>query len=258
MPKKRSNGEGALQETSERPLGVYDYDGLPTQRKEKIQKFLCQNAERSFAEGQGLPDGYGLRPGHGEEGTDFCGVGAVVVRRIQGPGLTHHIRRLPLHAQDAQEGLRSHAAQEYQSRGCRGFPCASLIAEGKHQSQASKCRGMMFQIMRKAQANDLILKNPVELADKTRHAPQKSKKDSFTAEEVRKLFSSLPHDKAGDSIRLLLLTGMRTQELLALEAEHIEPDGSCVHIRQAVKQVKGTVFVGTRRAPQACVTCRFH
>lgn len=107
---------------------------------------------------------------------------------------------------------------------------------------------MMFQIMRKAQANDLILKNPVELADKTRHAPQKSKKDSFTAEEVRKLFKCLPHDKTGDSIRLLLLTGMRSQELLALEAGHIEPDGSCVHIRQAVKQVKGTVFVGETKS----------
>ncbi len=34
-----------------------------------------------------------------------------------------------------------------------------LTKDGTHQSQASKCRGMMFQIMRKAQANDLILKN---------------------------------------------------------------------------------------------------
>ena len=31
-----------------------------------------------------------------------------------------------------------------------------LTKDGTHQSQASKCRGMMFQIMRKAQANDLI------------------------------------------------------------------------------------------------------
>ena len=66
-----------------------------------------------------------------------------------------------------------------------------LTADGKHQSQASKCRGMMFQIMRKAQANDLILKNPVELADKTRQKSQKNKKDSFTAEEVQKLFKYL-------------------------------------------------------------------
>ncbi|HIQ87573.1 MAG TPA: site-specific integrase, partial [Candidatus Scatomorpha gallistercoris] len=67
-------------------------------------------------------------------------------------------------------------------------------------------------------------------------------------EEVQKLFKYLPHDKTGDSIRLLLLTGMRSQELLALEARHIEPDGSCIHIRQAVKQVKGTVFVGATKS----------
>ena len=46
----------------------------------------------------------------------------------------------------------------------------------------------------------------------------------------------------------LYFTGMRSQELLALEAGHIEPDGSCVHIRQAVKQVKGTVFVGATKS----------
>ena len=39
-------------------------------------------------------------------------------------------------------------------------------------------------------------------------------------------------DRIGWSIRLLLGTGMRTQELLAPEPEHIEPDGSCIHIRQ--------------------------
>ena len=47
---------------------------------------------------------------------------------------------------------------------------------------------------------------------------------------------------------VLLLTGMRSQELLALEAGNIEPDGSCIHIRQAVKQVKGTVFVGATKS----------
>ncbi len=37
---------------------------------------------------------------------------------------------------------------------------------------------------------------------------------------------------------------MRTQEILALEPQHIEPDGSCVHIRQAVNMVKGTPHIG--------------
>ena len=48
-------------------------------------------------------------------------------------------------------------------------PSCARLRKTAHQSQASKLRGIMFQIMRKAQANDLILKDPVELAGKTRH-----------------------------------------------------------------------------------------
>lgn len=62
-----------------------------------------------------------------------------------------------------------------------------LTADGKHQSQASKCRGMMFQIMRKAQANDLTLKNPVELADKTRQKSQKRRDKRARCADTRSL-----------------------------------------------------------------------
>lgn len=37
---------------------------------------------------------------------------------------------------------------------------------------------------------------------------------------------------------------MRTQELLALEPQFIDEDGSILHIRQAINMVKGTVTVG--------------
>ena len=54
----------------------------------------------------------------------------------------------------------------------------------------------------------------------------------------------LPQDRTGHTIRLMLATGMRTQEVLALETQHIEPDGSCIHIRQAVNMVKGKPHTG--------------
>ena len=51
---------------------------------------------------------------------------------------------------------------------------------------------------------------------------------------------------------------MRSQELLALEAGHIEPDGSCVHIRQAVEAGQGArCSWATRRAPAASGMCRY-
>lgn len=58
----------------------------------------------------------------------------------------------------------------------------------------------------------------------------------------------LPDDRMGWSIRLLLGTGMRTQELLALEPRHIEPDGSCIHIRQAINMIKGTAVISTPKS----------
>lgn len=119
-----------------------------------------------------------------------------------------------------------------------------MTKDGTRFSQATKCRGMLYQIMHKAQANDLILKNPVAFADKIKQRRTKSSKDSFTAEEVRTLFRELPDDKLGNSIRLLLLTGMRVQEMLPLEKEYIAEDGSCIYVRQAVKLVKGNVSIG--------------
>ena len=120
-----------------------------------------------------------------------------------------------------------------------------MVKEGRSQSSIAKLRGMMFQIMKKAAANDLIRKNPVEFADKTKMTKkQESSKDSFTAKEIQRMMLFLPDNRIGHSIRLLLGTGMRTQELLALEPRHIAEDGSSIQIEQAVTMVKGTPQIG--------------
>ena len=190
MPKKRSNGEGALRKrqnglwecmimTGFQPNGKRKYKSFyaRTQREvlQKVKEYQTAidsgldvtKREPTFAEwAQTWYDGYRdqVFP------TTYEGYGYTLKT------LNKTFGAMPLRsikAADVEAFLRE------------------LTADGKHQSQASKCRGMMFQIMRKAQANDLILKNPVELADKTRQKPQKSKKDSFTAEEVQKLFKYL-------------------------------------------------------------------
>ena len=82
------------------------------------------------------------------------------------------------------------------------------LTDGRSDSYISKARGMLYQIFQKAETND----------------------------------------RMGLSIRLLLGTGMRMQELLALEPQFIEEDGSVIHIRQAVKVVKGTVSIGSPKS----------
>lgn len=119
-----------------------------------------------------------------------------------------------------------------------------LKAEGRADSAVAQYRGMLYQIFHKAEANDLVYKNPVRYAEKMRSTRPAKEKEAFTAEEVRLLMAELPQDKIGWSIRLMLGTGMRTQELLALEPRHISEDGSIITIDQAVVRIKGSVAIG--------------
>lgn len=123
-----------------------------------------------------------------------------------------------------------------------------LRNDGRSDSCITQCRGMMFQIMNKAEANDLIRKNPVRFAEKMKRKDSVKRKEAFTAEEVMLLMQLLPDDRIGWSIRLMLGTGMRTQELLALEPRHIAVDGSTIEIQQAINMVKGTAVVGVPKS----------
>ena len=125
-----------------------------------------------------------------------------------------------------------------------------LRKDGKSDSSLAQCRGMLYQILNKAAANDLIIKNPVQYADKMRKQPKK-RKEAFTADEIRTLLRCLPEDQIGWSIRLLLCTGMRGQELLALEPRHIAQDGSTIIIEQAVVRIKGGVDLGPPKSPDS-------
>lgn len=132
----------------------------------------------------------------------------------------------------------------------------SMANEGRSSSYITKMRGMLHQIFRKAEANELIRRNPVELADKLRRPRQlgdeeAEKKDSFTANEIYRLNKYLPDTRVGWGIRLMLGTGMRTQELLALQPKHIAPDGSWIDVHQAIVMHKGTAVIGPTKTRES-------
>ena len=105
-------------------------------------------------------------------------------------------------------------------------------------------RGMLTQIFKRAQAYQMVTYNPAMLAAKMKsRAPQK-KKESFTARECARLLVELPQDRMGWSIRLMIATGLRPQEMMGLEPRHIAADGSYIIVEQALKRVKGTVEIG--------------
>lgn len=135
---------------------------------------------------------------------------------------------------------------------------ASLEKRGYSASKVTKCKAMLIQIFAAAEANDIIRKNPAANArvccarqDEPvlfgePEAPDHG--DAFTTQEYETLMSFLPEDLMGNSIRTLLVSGIRVQELLALTPEDIAPDGSFINIQRAVKMVDGKAVLGTPKS----------
>lgn len=119
-----------------------------------------------------------------------------------------------------------------------------LVENGRGRSIVTKVKAMLHQILRKAEANGLIDKNPVPLTQKTKMNSTPRTKDSFSLTEVGQLYQKLPHTRIGHAIRLSIACGMRSQELLALTPEHIDLENRMVRIEQAIFLLKGAVNLG--------------
>ena len=223
MPGKRSNGEGTLRK---RPNGLWEctmmvgyqedgrrryksfYGKTQKEAKDKAEAYKRDTADGLYIDpnltfqewAQKWYEGY--RDSVSPTTYESYGYTLKILVGAFGPRKLGSIK--PLDVEQFLKGLR---------------------ADGKSDSYLTKCRGMLYQIMHKAEANDLIRKNPVRFAEKMKaHKPVK-RKEAFTQEEVKILMEQLPDNKVGHTIRLMLATGMRTQEVLALEPQHIEPDG---------------------------------
>ena len=128
----------------------------------------------------------------------------------------------------------------------------SLRSEGLSDSYITKTRSMLMKIFTKAEANDLVTKNPVRYADTIRTTAPCDRRDAFSIEEVKAIFKYAPNDLWGHGMRILLGCGLRPQELLALEPRHIAEDGSTITIVQAINMVKGSVRIGPPKTPRSC------
>ena len=122
-----------------------------------------------------------------------------------------------------------------------------LRDKGLSNSLQSKCKSLLSWIFNKAISDNHVAKNPVEFAEKVSADPT-MEREAFTVDEFSSLLEKLPENKIGWSIRLMLCTGIRTQELLALEPRFIAEDGSYIEIKQAVKREKGTAVVGPTKS----------
>ena len=245
MAKKRSHGEGTLSRKANGRWEIQIMDGFKSDGRRNIRSF----SGKTQKEAKEKRDEYlrkkaaGILTGHDMRFEEWADI-----------WYEHHKDNVTATTQEGYKYtlriLKDHFGRrklaEIKTMDVEQF-LRKLRKDGRASSYIAQCRGMLHQIMNKAVANDFLVKNPVAFAEKMRKQPPKEK-EAFTADEMRILFRELPDDRIGWSIRLLLATGMRTQELLGLEPRHVAVDGSSINIAQAVVRVKGTVAIGTPKS----------
>ena len=245
MAKKRSHGEGTLSRKANGRWEIQIMDGFKSDGRRNIRSF----SGKTQKEAKEKRDEYlrkkaaGILTGHDMRFEEWADI-----------WYEHHKDNVTATTQEGYKYtlriLKEHFGRrklaEIKTMDVEQF-LRKLRKDGRASSYIAQCRGMLHQIMNKAVANDFLMKNPVAFAEKMRKQPPKEK-EAFTADEMRILFRELPDDRIGWSIRLLLATGMRTQELLGLEPRHIAQDGSSINIAQALVRVKGTVAIGTPKS----------
>ena len=147
-----------------------------------------------------------------------------------------------------QEGMGDRKLQDIIPMEVNQFMDA--LAEREYSmSLIRKVRAMLIQIFDSAQDNNLIMRNPARrsklMRDKREFlAEQSDEKETFTDEEIELLETYLEDDLLGNSIRIMLCTGLRTQELLALSPSDFADDGSFVNVTKAIKTVNGHSMLG--------------
>ena len=246
MAKRRSNGEGTLRLRADGRWEMTIMDGFRDDGKRRFKTFYGKTQKEVKAKAKGYRDAKdsGLLVDVNYLFPEWANIWFENHRDNIAPTTQENYRYT---LRILNEGFARRRIADVKPYDIEMF-LKKLRRDGRSDSCLAQCRGMLYQIFNKAEANDLIRKNPVRFAEKMRKTGPIQRKECFTAEEVTALMELLPDNRIGWSIRLLLGTGMRSQELLALEPRHIEPDGSCIHIRQAINMIKGTAVVGTPKS----------
>jgi len=99
-----------------------------------------------------------------------------------------------------------------------------------------KTTGILNMILRKAVANDIIVKNPVEFADNIKIVHQK--KEPYSIEEMKSILQN-SEGWLKLFVHLAFTTGMRTGELMALKWEDIDLEQKILYLRRSI--TKGVV-----------------
>lgn len=111
-------------------------------------------------------------------------------------------------------------------------------------SMLQKLRITLNAIFERAADEGLISRNPCRGLIMPKSSKVAKAKCAYTAEEARKLVDFVKAYQDGYSIVILIKTGMRRGELLALRWVDVDLKNKIINVRQSLKEANGLIIIG--------------
>jgi integrase len=124
----------------------------------------------------------------------------------------------------------------------------------KGKSTLEKVRCVLYCMLQEAENNELILRNVARGLKLPKSAEPSKKRDAFTPEEVTLIEGNADNLEFLDVIAILVNTGLREGELLAIRRQNVNLENSCIYVTHAATRINGKPTLGTPKTPESVRT----
>jgi len=129
-----------------------------------------------------------------------------------------------------------------------------MHAKSYSRSMMEKVKSILYGMLQEAEVNDMVMRN-VCRGVKLPKTEKKQAKDAFTLEEIAAIEQNADTLEYCGIISILVNTGMREGEFLALRHEDIDYPNRCLHITHAATRTKtGLMKLSKPKTPESVRT----
>jgi len=125
------------------------------------------------------------------------------------------------------------------------------LGNAKGRSTLEKVRVVLYGMLEEAEKNELVIRNAARGLKIPLNAAPGKKREAFTAEEIALIERSAQTVDFMDVIAILINTGLREGELLAMRRQNLKTENSCIYVTHSATRINGKPTLGTPKTPES-------
>jgi integrase len=128
------------------------------------------------------------------------------------------------------------------------------LGKTKGKSALQKVRIVLYGMLDEAEKNELVTRNAARGLKMPLNAEPEKKREAFTPEEIALIEENAKKIDFADVITMLINTGLREGELLAMRRQNVNTENACIYITHSATRINGKPTLGTPKTQESVRT----